>query len=402
MSSTATQLPPEQPPDSALAAVPQPAAAKPFTRLIAIDALRGLALVLMSLDHSAYYISANVSAEHYGDHPTSLPSWGYRILGLLTNISAPTFWLVAGISIALLARNLRRRGGGEWAVTKFLWTRAGFLLLFDATIVPLLWSKHPIPSYEYVFGLLSSFAISMLVLSGLRFLRLRYLLAISLVSLISYEWVARHVTFAMLNPFGIVLRAFTTYGNPGNAPSGLAVPYPILGWFGLMGVGYVLGKRLYTIEGRRPRTWLKIGFGLLVMWAVIRLVNGYGNQVPTGYYWNPTDLVIMYKGPVSLAYLCFNVGWGCLAFAVALRFTEHLKQRPWRWLVELGQASLFTYLAHMLVYRTFGRIELKFLPHAELLRYSTTFLIGLVWLVPLARWYAEIKHKYPKSLLQYL
>jgi hypothetical protein len=146
MSSTATQLPPEQPPEP-LAALPKPAQAKPFTRLIAIDALRGLALVLMSLDHSAYYISANVQAEHYGDHPTILPSWGYRILGLLTNVSAPTFWLVAGISIALLARNLRRRGGGEWAVTRFLWIRADFgsLRSHDRALS----SKHPIPGYEY-------------------------------------------------------------------------------------------------------------------------------------------------------------------------------------------------------------------------------------------------------------
>jgi len=400
MSSTATQLPPEQP--EPLAALPKPAQAKPFTRLIAIDALRGLALVLMSLDHSAYYISANVQAEHYGDHPTILPSWGYRILGLLTNISAPTFWLVAGISIALLARNLRRRGGGEWAVTKFLWIRGGFLLLFDLTIVPLLWSKHPIPGYEYVFGLLSSFAVSMMILSGLRLLRLRYLLAISIAALVLNEWVGKHVSFSLLNHFGVGLRAFTTYGNPGNAPPGLAVPYPILGWFGLMGAGYVLGKRLYTIEGRRPRTWLTIGFGLIAAWLVIRLVNGYGNQVPIGFAWDWSELLWMYKGPVSLAYLCFNVGLGCLAFAVALRFTDHLKQRPWRWLVTLGQASLFTFLAHMLVYRTVGRVEMKFLPHAELLRYSTTFLIGLAFLVPMARWYATIKHKYPKSVLQYL
>ena len=75
---------------------------------------------------------------------------------------------------------------------------------------------------------------------------------------------------------------------------------------------------------------------------------------------------------------------------------------PWSWLVTLGQASLFTFLAHMLVYRTIGRIELKFLPHAELFRYFTTFGLGLVLLVPMARWYATFKHKYPRSVLQYL
>jgi peptidoglycan/LPS O-acetylase OafA/YrhL len=135
---------------------------------------------------------------------------------------------------------------------------------------------------------------------------------------------------------------------------------------------------------------------------VIRLWNSYGNQVPVGYAWDWSELLMMFKGPVSLAYLCFNVGWGCLLFAIALRFTEALRHRPGSWLVTLGQASLFTFLAHMLVYRTVGRVEVKFLPHLELLRYSTTFLIGLAFLVPMARWYANVKHRYPRSVLQYL
>jgi uncharacterized membrane protein len=404
MSETALRIPAGPEADPALHPAPTPKpVAVPSERLLGVDALRGLALVLMALDHSAYYLSVNVQAEHYMDAINPFPSMGYRLIGLLTNLSAPTFWLVSGISVALLTRTLRRQGGNEWAPTKFLLIRAGFLFLLDWLVVPFLWSKRWVPTYDYSFGLLASFAVSLLLLAVLRFLRLRVILAISLASLFGYEWIASRVTPDLLREWGLGIRLWTTYGTPGHTPNHLGVTFPVLGWFGLMGCGYVLGKRLKTVDGRRPGVWAAIGVGLLATWLVVRIVNGYGNVVPRSYTHDWTEFFTMYKGPVSVAFMAFNLGFGCLAFAWLLRHGKMLVQRPWRWMVNLGQASLFVFLTHLLVYRTLARIQLKFFhEEGQLVRYMLTFVLGLVILVPVARWYSRLKRRHPGTILQYL
>lgn len=402
MSESALQVAPIPDPAPAPAALPSHTpSAVPSERLVGVDALRGLALVLMSLDHAAYYVSVNIQGEHFSDFPSFLPGWAFRIIGLLTNLASPTFWLVSGISVALLARTLRRKGGSRWAVTRFLWIRAGFLFLLDATLVPLVWSKSPIPTYDYVFSLLSSFGVSLLLLSGLQFLRLRYVLAISLASIIGYEWLAHYADRHWLDG-GLLAHAWAIYGTPGHTDHHLAVPFPVLGWFGLMGSGYVLGKRLRTVNGRRPMIWVAIGAGCLVVWCAVRALNGYGNQIPIPYRSDWGEFVTMFKGPVSLTYLAFNLGLGCLIFSWMLRHPQFLAKRPWRWMVVLGQASLFVYLSHMLVYRTVGRLDLHLFPGNDWVRLGVTFVAGLALMVPMARWYTQLKRRHPGSVLQYL
>src|SRR5258705_2329640 len=125
----------------AVAPAPTPAPhrqAQASARLAVVDALRGVAILLMALDHSAFFSHVSVQAEHNSDYPTVLGAWGYVVTGLLTNIAAPTFWLLSGASIALLADSSRRRRGSEWAATRFLLIRAGLLVVLDLTLVPFL------------------------------------------------------------------------------------------------------------------------------------------------------------------------------------------------------------------------------------------------------------------------
>jgi len=356
----------------------------------------------MALDHTAYYNSVNILAEHYEGLTSHLPETIYRLLGLITNLSAPTFWLVSGISIALLSGGTRGSKGLEWKVTRYLWVRSLALLVLDATVVPLLWNKHFIPHYQYHFDLLSSFAVSMLLLSVLRFLPWPLMLSICLGILGSFEWVAQHMSAAAIEHGGVFVRLWATFAAEDKVPPGMEVPFPVLGWFGLMGCGYVLGTRLSPERMRRASTWITLGLALLAAWFVIRVMNGYGNMHPRSFRDDPWELFIMYKGPVSLAYLAWNLGWASFVFAAIASRASWLKKQPWRWGVAFGQASLFVYLAHMLVYRFAARFELKFIPGHPVFRYITTCLFGLIVLVPMARWYARWKHAHPEPILKYL
>jgi surface polysaccharide O-acyltransferase-like enzyme len=79
-----------------------------------------------------------------------------------------------------------------------------------------------------------------------------------------------------------------------------------------------------------------------------------------------------------------------------------LQRPPVRWLVVLGQASLFFYFAHVAVYRALGTAARGLTPWSEGLRYAVCFLLGLALLIPVSRWYRRKKEAHPRSVLRYL
>jgi uncharacterized membrane protein len=376
---------------------PEPSRAVASRRLTVVDALRGVAIVLMAVDHSAFFAHVSVQAEHNSDYPTVLGGWGYILTGLLTNIAAPTFWLLSGVSIALLARSYRRRFGSEWETTRFLLIRAAILVVIDLTLIPAFWEKGPYIVFGYTFDLLSSLAVGMLLMTVLRFLPTSLLLGLMLALLVGFERLAALVPALTHRSPSILFRSWVTYGShvvPG-------VPFPVLGWFPLMGLGFVLGRHLDRPALTRPRTWVGLGVGLLATCFALRWANGYGNFVP----WNPArpwiEFIIFSKGPPSLTFMLFNLGWMALIFAAFLRAGDTLCGRRWRWLVTLGQASLFAYVLHLALYRLLGHVGLKLLRHEDSLRYALTFAAGLALLLPLAAGYRQLKRANPDSVLRY-
>jgi uncharacterized membrane protein len=71
-------------------------------RVLPIDALRGVAMIAMALDHVASFLRIGLQAETYGGLPAVLQSWPHWLAGLFTNVAAPTFWLLSGVSVVLL------------------------------------------------------------------------------------------------------------------------------------------------------------------------------------------------------------------------------------------------------------------------------------------------------------
>jgi uncharacterized membrane protein len=87
------------------------------SRILAIDAMRAIALAAMALDHAAASVGVSLQAETYGGQAAILASWPYWVTGLFTNLAAPTFWLLSGASIALFAAGDAARVS-EWGITR--------------------------------------------------------------------------------------------------------------------------------------------------------------------------------------------------------------------------------------------------------------------------------------------
>jgi uncharacterized membrane protein len=365
-------------------------------RLVAIDALRGLAIVAMALDHAAAAARVSLQAESYGGQMAalgSLPSW---VLGLVTNIAAPTFWLLAGVSVWLYSSARLKRGATNGEITRFFLIRAGVLAVLDLTIAWLAWTG----STPYTHVLLS-LAISLALLSLARLLPFKAFAVIAVAWFIGYQLALPSLATQFTDGAGVAYwQALSFYFSYHTFP---ASEFSILGWGSLMFLGYVLGRYVQSPHLRRWQTWALIGLGMFGLWLALRLLGGFGDlaaytrDLPIYYF------VIMNKTPPSLTFLLFNLGIAALLYALLQMNESWLQGRPGVWLVWMGQVSLFAFVVHLVIYGLLGRIAVALpLPLPGVVKALTIWLIGLCILIPLVKLYRQARKQRPDSLLRYL
>lgn len=369
-------------------------------RLLTIDALRGLAMVLMALNHTSYFVFVSVWAEHRAGFPTVLSSWPYWVTGLISYGAPTIFWLVSGVSIALLNASRARRGKSRWSIIHYLWIRAGLLLVLDITVFSIGWGVAVgRVDYDFSLSVLSSLAVGMLLMSLLQFLPGRVIVILMVMLLAGYQWVVESIFPVPAQPHDLWLALWLV-------PSDATRPkvwFPVLGWFGLMGLGFALGQRLSSPILQDWRTWGMAGLGLLAGWLTIRLSGGYGNFVPyaPGDPWH--YFLIMSKWPPSLDYFTFTLAITVLAMAAFCSLSQLLQRPPLRWLVILGQVSLFFYVAHPVVYGCLARIGQAVLGTVPgIVRYYVIWIAGVAVLLVLSDAYRQLRRRHPDSVLRYL
>jgi uncharacterized membrane protein len=88
-------------------------------RLLPLDALRGLIIVVMALDHANSFIAqgklefelwANQFPDYYGDALTFLTRFA-------THLAAPGFFFLLGVGIVLFVMSRRQQGWSNWRIT---------------------------------------------------------------------------------------------------------------------------------------------------------------------------------------------------------------------------------------------------------------------------------------------
>ncbi len=362
-------------------------------RIVAIDALRGVALVLMALDHASFFVGAGLQAESYGGQPVALQSGAYWISGLLTNLASPIFFLLGGYSLALYAAGRRRKGDRAWATTRYMLIRAAVILVLDLTVCNFFWRGET--PYVHV---LTAMAASLVILSVLRLLPAAALTGVALATLLLHQALIGAIAgpLAVDAPQSFWQAFWLTYSYATNPALGFAV----LGWGPLMWLGYALGQFQGHPAMSRPRTWVAVGLGLLALWLGLRLVGSFGDLGPFGAIGGtPAHLLIMSKAPPSLSYFAFNLGLAALLLAAFYAWPGLIKHGPLSRLVVVGQVSLFFYVAHIVVYNLVAQLfGLVTLPGPRVIWGYLAWLTGLAVLLPLASWYRKQRKRYPKVL----
>ncbi|WP_298818610.1 DUF1624 domain-containing protein [Chloroflexus sp.] len=366
-------------------------------RIVAIDALRGIALLLMALDHSAFFVGASMQAESYGGQPVVLQSAAYWLSGLLTNLASPIFFFLGGYSLALYAAAQARRGQPQYTTTRFMVIRALVILLLDVTVCAWFW-RGATP-YVHV---LTSIAAAMLILAGLRHLLSPGQIGVLAIgTLLLHQAIIGSIATELANnaPQSFWQAFWLTYSYDTRPAIGFAV----LGWGPLLWLGYALGHWQDHPALRQPQRWAQIGIGLLALWCGLRLIGGFGDLGSFATIGGtPVHLFVMSKAPPSLSYFAFNLGLAAFLLALAYARPTLLTTGWLRWLPLVGQVSLFFYVAHIVLYHLIALL-LSLLPMSgpRIIWGYSAWLIGLAALIPLGYWYRQQRKRYPR-LLSYL
>ena len=381
--------------DPSMTSVTHASAAPPASqRLLSIDALRGLVIIFMLLDHvrETFFLHRQVVDPMNID--ATDPSLFFS--RTLAHLCAPVFVLLTGLSAFLYGEKYQ----GKRDVSAFLFKRGLFLVVLEFTLVNFAWTFQFPPTVIYL-QVIWAIGISMIALAALVWLPRPLLLVLGVAIIAGHNLLdslhfapgsAMHVPWAILHDRGWIEFSDSLR---------LRTSYPVLPWIGVIALGYCMGPWFARAASAatRQRCLLLAAAGALSGFVVLRLLNGYGEA-----QWFAHDHAIqtlmsffnITKYPPSLLFLALTLGIGLL---LLLGF-ELAGQRKWiSILAVFGAAPMFFYLLHLYVLKVLylASVALFGLNHGDYFGFDS---IGPVWLTSLllaaalyvpVRWFAGLK-----------
>lgn len=329
----------------AAAAAPRPTATQ---RLVSIDALRGLVILFMLLDH----VRETFFLHHQVGDPMAVASTAPDLFAsrMLAHVCAPVFMFLTGLSAFLYGA---RQPDGRAAAAAFLAKRGLFLVALEVTLVNFAWTFQFPPQVIYL-QVIWVIGLSMLALAGLLWLPRPVLIGLGLLLVAGHNLLdglhfsaghALHVPWAVLHD-----RGWITLGGEGALR--LRTSYPLLPWLGVIALGYAAGAWFAAgaDAAARQKRLLGWGVGLLLGFVLLRAWNGYGDRP-----WVVADSALVTamgffnvtKYPPSLLFVALTLGVGLLV----LRAFERMPQGHGLLgvLSVYGAAPMFFYLLHLYV-----------------------------------------------------
>ncbi len=392
-------------------------------RLTAIDAIRGLAIVLMALDHARDFFLLGTDVDPLVNADVSVVIFATR---WITHFCAPVFVLLAGTSAGLMAT---RKSRGELA--RFLFTRGAWLIVVEISVVATAWTFAPRGIAQ---------------IGGLTWTSLQVIWAIgaSMVALAALQWLGRPACLAL----GVAVVAAHNLLDPiwpasqlldrqwpvwVGLHSPMAVPagpflflfrYPMLPWLGVMLLGFGTASVFERVPARRNTILLAAGAGVTAGFCLLRAWGVYGDpnpwqQQPAGTVATVFDFLNMTKYPPSLLFLMMTLGPAAMLCAVADRISGGIPGMVKDALITFGRAPFAFYVAHLYllhlasvllgVFQGFSLDQMmtssRFYPRGFGVGLPAVYLVwafAVALLYPLCRWVAAVKARRRDWWLSYV
>jgi uncharacterized membrane protein len=370
--------------------------ARAASRMPALDWMRGLVMVLMAIDHSSDAFNGGrlfTDAARMWHPGAPLPAAQF-LTRWITHICAPTFLFLAGTSLAFTVSRQQASGDPPAATDRYIFVRGVVIAAFELWV-----SAFVMPPGKFVFQVLYGIGSAYILMVPLRRLPDRAAPFVALFLIATSELM---VGLAVRNgmPTSLPPMLLLTGGSYGR----LVIAYPTLHWLAILLLGWSWGRRLVKVPAARTtagRDLVRAGVAALVLFVVLRALNGYGNMRLLRDSWAPLQWLHVSKYPPSLTYAALELGLMWVTLAALMRLEPRIGVRPDGVFLVFGQTAMFFYLVHRLCFEIpatyFGLRGAGGLP--------TTYLVAgvmLVALYPACRWYRAVKTAHPDSFLKYL
>ena len=381
-------------------------------RIDSVDVLRGLAMIVMALDHARDFF-ANARFDPLDLSRTTPPLYFTR---WITHFCAPVFVFLAGTG----ARLSLSRGRSPRTLSRFLWTRGLWLVIVEVTLVSFGWSFDP-GLHVIVLQVIWAIGWSMVFLA----LLVRFSPAVA--GTIGIAMIAGHNLLDGVRPdaFGPAAWVWNVLHVPSWTPIAQAdghafmLVYPLIPWAGVMAAGYALGAVYDWEPARRKRFLWRCGAALSLLFVALRWTNAYGDPRPWMPQKNALFTVMSFvnceKYPPSLLYLLMTLGPSIALLAWLERPARTAASKA----VVYGRVPFFYYVIHIPLLHamavaaflfTYGGAALKDGPgHPPppdfgygLPAVYLAWAAGVAILYVPCRWFAELKARRRDPWLSYL
>ncbi len=327
-----------------------------------LDSFRGIILVLMALDHAAYFIAKHHPAEFWGlplpDHSNGVS----LMIRVVTHVCAPGFFLLLGIGAVLFRQRRLEAGWTESRIARALITRGLILILVNQVLENPAWivgSLVPDASawafsgavpggtmpVRMGLGVLTALGVALIVSS----VAVRLAPSVLLIAAGTIIGAIFAYTLNLSGPdadIGYVTRVLLVAGQTGP----LLVLYPVVAWlpFGLVGIA--TATSLADRAGSERSTGaLNVAAAVAVVAALVgQLAGGIGDfhAARAGI----SGILNLTKYPPSPAFAALYGGLAILLLAACRAEAVHRIA----WLREMGTAPLFFYLTHIWLFMLVG------------------------------------------------
>lgn len=309
------------------------------SRITAVDALRGVVMVIMALDHTRDFLSAD--AMNFPPEALDLTTPALFLTRWVTHICAPVFLCTAGMA----ARLRLGRGMAPGAMSRYLVTRGLWLMVVEVTVMRLAMNYTFDLRYPVFLIILWALGWSMIALAALLHLPARVVGAIGVAILVLHNTLDG-VPASAFGPLASLWHVLHQPGLIAVGPVRAIVGYPVLPWIGVMAFGFWAGGIYDWTPERRLRTLRTAGLVAVGAFLLLRLLNGYGDPAPWSPQSRPAMSVVSFlnttKYPPSLIFLLMTLG----PAAWVLAALERLAPGPRHPFVVFGRVPFAYYVVH--------------------------------------------------------
>lgn len=356
------------------------------TRLVPLDWMRGIVMLLMAIDHSSKAFNAGrlVTDGVFSYHPGAPLPVVQFLTRFITHLCAPTFVFLAGTGLAFTVQRQIARGESPWTIDRAIVTRGLAIAAFEFWI-----SWFAQPPHTWMLQVLYAIGMSFLFMVPLR--RLSTGVAFGLVLLLVAGGEAL-VNLGIGTDRSQAPLLFALLVAGGERPP-FIISYPPIHWLAMLLLGWVWGRMLITKKPSTARIARQLalgGAGALLMFALIRGANGYGNMLLYREDHSLVQWLHVSKYPPSLAYTMLELGIMAIVLAGLFQLSLMRTPRSAGLLITLGQTPMFFYLLHYPLLVTASR--LFGVEHQLGLLATYAGAAGVVAILyPFCRWYRPFR-----------